>query len=315
MVSPLSDLSKFRIILSKARSIGVSKGAATSANSRTPFRSAGGIWRAYQPRETAVASKNSKKTRPSLWEPHRYEREAIFTKSNTLYSIPDIQFAQTGRSVAIARAINWPESKNLIGLPSSLYGAEELTCRSVAADTELRIYKALQSKSELMAESLLNMAERATVQQSSQSASKSVQPEPASEQQPLAGGGGSGNQSSGGEDGVAEATPANQTMTNRQKLKLFMRDYGSTVIVFHITQSLTFLGIVYLAFSTGLDMAWIIQKLGLEGEHLNAAAGASTFVIAYTVYKFLAPLRFAITFSCTPFIVRYLRRIGFLKVK
>ncbi|KAF6198342.1 hypothetical protein GE061_008090 [Apolygus lucorum] len=119
--------------------------------------------------------------------------------------------------------------------------------------------------------------------------------------------------SSGSDEGSGEKD--DKPLTNRQKLKLFMRDYGSTVIVFHITQSLALLGIIYAAFSIGLDMTWVVEKLGLEGKYSSTAAGASTFVIAYAVNKVLAPLRFAITFSCTPFIVRYLRRIGFLKVK
>ena len=43
------------------------------------------------------------------------------------------------------------------------------------------------------------------------------------------------------------------------------------------------------------------------------AAGAATFVVAYAVHKVFAPARIATTLTATPFIVRYLRRIGFLK--
>lgn len=53
-----------------------------------------------------------------------------------------------------------------------------------------------------------------------------------------------------------------------------------------------------------------------EGTILNVAgSNASTFVISYAVHKFLAPVRIAITLTATPFIVRYLRNIGFLKRK
>lgn len=43
------------------------------------------------------------------------------------------------------------------------------------------------------------------------------------------------------------------------------------------------------------------------------AAGAATFVVAYAVHKVFAPARIGVTVTATPFIVRYLRRIGFLK--
>lgn len=43
------------------------------------------------------------------------------------------------------------------------------------------------------------------------------------------------------------------------------------------------------------------------------AAGAATFVVAYAVHKVFAPARIAVTLTATPFIVRHLRRIGFLK--
>nr|XP_045626179.1 uncharacterized protein LOC123775240 [Procambarus clarkii] len=43
------------------------------------------------------------------------------------------------------------------------------------------------------------------------------------------------------------------------------------------------------------------------------AAGAATFVVAYAVHKVFAPARIAITLTATPFIVRHLRKIGFLK--
>lgn len=43
------------------------------------------------------------------------------------------------------------------------------------------------------------------------------------------------------------------------------------------------------------------------------AAGAATFVVAYAVHKVFAPARIAVTLTATPFIVRHLRKIGFLK--
>ncbi|KAK3086842.1 hypothetical protein FSP39_024297 [Pinctada imbricata] len=106
-------------------------------------------------------------------------------------------------------------------------------------------------------------------------------------------------------------------LSQRERLKLAVRDYGSTVIVFHITISLASLGLFYLAVSSGIDVVAILSKLGVGESILQSrlAAGTSTFVIAYAVHKVFAPVRIGITLTATPFIVRYLRQIGFLKVK
>lgn len=45
------------------------------------------------------------------------------------------------------------------------------------------------------------------------------------------------------------------------------------------------------------------------------AGNAGTFAIAYAVHKLFAPVRITITLASVPFIVRYLRKIGFLKNK
>ena len=65
-------------------------------------------------------------------------------------------------------------------------------------------------------------------------------------------------------------------------------------------------------------MVGLVSRLPYLGEHLAesaAAAGATTFVIAYAVHKVFAPVRIGITLSSAPFIVRYLRSKGILKVK
>ena len=70
--------------------------------------------------------------------------------------------------------------------------------------------------------------------------------------------------------------------------------------------------------SSGIDVVGLVSRLPYLGEHLAesaAAAGATTFVIAYAVHKVFAPVRIGITLSSAPFIVRYLRSKGILKVK
>ncbi|XP_072013585.1 uncharacterized protein [Amphiura filiformis] len=104
-------------------------------------------------------------------------------------------------------------------------------------------------------------------------------------------------------------------VSQRQRLKLAVRDYGSTVIVFHICISLISLGSFYLAVSSGIDVQALLSKIGLSQEIIASkfATGTSTFVMAYAVHKVFAPVRIGITLTCTPFIVKYLRGIGLLK--
>lgn len=59
-------------------------------------------------------------------------------------------------------------------------------------------------------------------------------------------------------------------------------------------------------------MQGMLAYIGLLGSG-KLATNASTFVAAYAVHKVFAPVRIAITLSASPFIVTYLRRIGFLK--
>ncbi|XP_036366581.1 uncharacterized protein LOC115221468 isoform X2 [Octopus sinensis] len=104
-------------------------------------------------------------------------------------------------------------------------------------------------------------------------------------------------------------------LTRRQQLQRAVKEYGSTVMVFHITISLMSLGGFYLAVSSGIDLVGLMMKLGI-GENIlksRLATGASTFVVAYAVHKVFAPVRIGITLSATPLIVKYLRLKGILK--
>lgn len=66
---------------------------------------------------------------------------------------------------------------------------------------------------------------------------------------------------------------------------------------------------------SGVDVVGLLGKLGVGQSFLESkiATGAGTFVVAYAVHKLFAPARMATTLAATPLIVRYLRRIGFLK--
>ena len=62
-------------------------------------------------------------------------------------------------------------------------------------------------------------------------------------------------------------------------------------------------------------MLGLLEHFGVGESILNChlTSGASTFIVAYAVHKVFAPARMAITITSTPFIVKKLRSIGFLK--
>lgn len=65
---------------------------------------------------------------------------------------------------------------------------------------------------------------------------------------------------------------------------------------------------------SGVDVGQLIPMgLQTDGTVSKLATGTGTFVVAYAIHKMFAPVRISITLAATPFIVRYLRNIGFLK--
>ncbi|XP_065182611.1 protein FAM210A-like [Sycon ciliatum] len=104
------------------------------------------------------------------------------------------------------------------------------------------------------------------------------------------------------------------SLSRAERLKLLVAQYGSVVMVFHVSMSLTSLGLMYVAVSAGLDVVAIAAKLGVDlGVDGSGAATASTFAIAYVAHKLLAPARIAITAATVPLIVRYLRQLGYMR--
>ncbi|XP_072746447.1 uncharacterized protein [Anoplolepis gracilipes] len=108
---------------------------------------------------------------------------------------------------------------------------------------------------------------------------------------------------------------ANASMSKRDKFHLMLRDYGGTLLAFHITISLISLGCCYMVIISGIDVMPFTQKWTGGNEQIDKVLKTSTdFVIAYTVHKLLAPIRISISLTVTPVIVRHLRRIGLLKM-
>ncbi|XP_002407904.3 protein FAM210B, mitochondrial [Ixodes scapularis] len=107
-----------------------------------------------------------------------------------------------------------------------------------------------------------------------------------------------------------------QPVSRTDKWKHAIKEYGTTMVVFHIVLSVTSLGICYVVVSSGVDLSAIAVKLGFSVDAISLtpkmAAGGGTFVIAYAVHKLFTPVRMFITLSVAPMLVRWLRRYGIL---
>lgn len=113
---------------------------------------------------------------------------------------------------------------------------------------------------------------------------------------------------------VEETADKKQELSRKDKLKLAIKEYGSTVIIFHVSISLVSLGTCYMLVSNGVDVESLLNSIGFSSEKASKLATTSgTFVASYAIHKMLAPVRISITLGATPFIVRYLRQKGWIK--
>lgn len=71
----------------------------------------------------------------------------------------------------------------------------------------------------------------------------------------------------------------------------------------------------FLSYCSGIDVQAALQNIGVNPKVSESmvATEASTFVVAYACHKVFAPLRMLMTITCTPLIVRKLRRMGVMK--
>ena len=77
--------------------------------------------------------------------------------------------------------------------------------------------------------------------------------------------------------------------------------------------SMLSLSIIYAGVSSGVDVKAILDSLGFSTSASDSTANtAGTFIIAYTFYKVLTPVRWPLTFAVTPVVLRALRRRGYM---
>lgn len=299
MNQPIKDMSKFHQILKKANKVLVLSGAGISAESGIPtFRGSGGFWRTYRSQDLATPGAFRKS--PSLvWEFYHYRRELVLTKqpnkAHEAIAAAEKILAENGKKLTVVTQNvdglhKRAGTSNVIELHGNLFKTRCTKCCQISDNTDSPITPAFKNRGLVNWE---NDYKWKNLNQSVNSKSNSLfnltllRNYSSSNVPP-----GCDDEKQGTE---TSKKPEKSALSLKEKLKVAVRDYGSTVIVFHVTHSLALLGIIYLAISSGLDVKWLLVKFGLGESRI--AAGASTFVVAYAVNKVLAPLRISITLA------------------
>uniref|UniRef100_H3GWV0 DUF1279 domain-containing protein n=1 Tax=Phytophthora ramorum TaxID=164328 RepID=H3GWV0_PHYRM len=104
-----------------------------------------------------------------------------------------------------------------------------------------------------------------------------------------------------------------QPQSWRQRAQTFAVVYGRVGICTHIVLSLLSFSVIYVGVSSGVDVTSILDAVGLSTSVSDSTTNsAGSFLIAYTIYKVLAPVRWPLTFAVTPVVLRALRRRGYM---
>ncbi|XP_029040643.1 uncharacterized protein LOC114874989 [Osmia bicornis bicornis] len=103
-------------------------------------------------------------------------------------------------------------------------------------------------------------------------------------------------------------------LSKKEKFQRVIKDYGATVVVFHVVISIISLGACYAAVVGGIDLAPLVKFIIIDNSQVEQIlTNSSSFLLAYAIHKLLAPMRIGITCGVTPILVQYLRRIKILK--
>ncbi|XP_052854715.1 protein FAM210B, mitochondrial isoform X2 [Drosophila gunungcola] len=111
---------------------------------------------------------------------------------------------------------------------------------------------------------------------------------------------------------VSTDTPVGVKLSSKEQLKRAFKEYGVSIVAFHVGISMISLGCFYVLISSGVNLVPVLEYLGIGSPAIaEKVATGSTFVVAYAVHKVFAPARITITLGAIPFLIRYLRPKGF----
>ncbi|PNW74717.1 hypothetical protein CHLRE_12g485850v5 [Chlamydomonas reinhardtii] len=93
-------------------------------------------------------------------------------------------------------------------------------------------------------------------------------------------------------------------LSNTEQAKRLLAQYGSAYLITSISFAIVSFAACYLAVDSGVDMAGVLARFGLEASDTSEKVG--TFALAYAAHKALSPVRFPPTVALTPVVAKYL---------
>jgi hypothetical protein len=103
----------------------------------------------------------------------------------------------------------------------------------------------------------------------------------------------------GGESGGGAADFSRMDMA-----KKLLKRYGSAYLLTSISLSLISITVFYFAVSSGIDVASLLEKVGINVNATSEQFG--TFALAYAAHKASSPIRFGPTVALTPLVAKWL---------
>ncbi|KAG2446005.1 hypothetical protein HXX76_000608 [Chlamydomonas incerta] len=93
-------------------------------------------------------------------------------------------------------------------------------------------------------------------------------------------------------------------LSNTEQAKRLLAQYGSAYLITSISFAIVSFAACYVAVDSGVDMAGVLARFGLEASDTSEKVG--TFALAYAAHKALSPVRFPPTVALTPVVAKYL---------
>jgi len=110
---------------------------------------------------------------------------------------------------------------------------------------------------------------------------------------------------SGGNDGGGENNGGGAADFSRMDMaKKLLKRYGSAYLLTSISLSLISITVFYFAVSSGIDVASLLEKVGINVNATSEQFG--TFALAYAAHKASSPIRFGPTVALTPLVAKWL---------
>lgn len=99
-------------------------------------------------------------------------------------------------------------------------------------------------------------------------------------------------------------TRGSEGKSRGEQAKDLLKRYGSAYLVTSISFAIVSFATCYALVSSGVDVAAILSKVGLQVSDTSEKVG--TFAIAYAAHKALSPVRFPPTVALTPVVAKWL---------